>query len=276
MPDWRSAAKARAAQAAPITVVILIGVTIALGLMLYALTQGQLLRAQEERNLENVRFYASLSLFPSLLRSDVASDGASTAYCYTASVLNQGVNPLRFYVTVMPGVLRESFIEVSGDIARVPMDYGGGDFNGRINVKVFLVRDVDGDGLATIVDPSSGGETGVPITSCSRLKSLLNDPSLSVAGLPAELAHPSNVDLGGISLSSLLERHGLNPDQYRVPLWSFYLNPGDSTIIYVYVEPVDRESGTAEPILDGSLILSFHVYYGDSYVLVDAMVMPVR
>ena len=234
-------------QASPITVVILIGLVIAMALGLYALTQSGLARAQFERGVENVRFTLASSVDVVVVSSvsDTSQDGVNV-YCYLVSISSRAPGPLAVYLTVLPGGAREASFDVSNDIDIIPLDYGGTDYQARVNVLVFTVADLDGDGIAGIVDPAQGAEVTSSIIPCSSIR---GDDNLRQAGNPHEMVAPENVELGeGLTLDTTLRLYNLDPTQYMVPLWRLTLQTGDSVLLYIYIEAEDQDTASSRAL----------------------------
>ena len=234
-------------QASPITVVILVGLVIAMALGLYALTQSSLARAQFERGVESVRFTVASNVDVVVVSSssETAPDGVRV-YCYLVSLSSRATGPLTVYLTVLPGGARETSFSVGEDIDIIPLDYGGPDYQARVNVLVFTVADVNGDSIAGIVDPAQGVEITTAIPPCATVR---NDDNLRPAGAPAEMVTPDALELGeGLTLDSILRLHNIDPAQYMVPLWKITLQPGGSTLLYIYVEAEDQDTGSTRAL----------------------------
>ena len=234
-------------QASPITIVILVGLVIAMALGLYAFTQSGIARAQFERSVESARFTVASTIDVVIVSStsDTSQDGVRV-YCYLVSMSSRALGPLAVYFTIMPGGAMESSFSVSEDIDIIPLDYGGTDYQARINVFVFNVADVNSDGIAGIVDSTRGVEVTSNIPPCSTIRS---DNDLRQAGMQAELVTPDRVELGeGLTLDSVLRLYGIDSTQYIVPLWRLTLQPGDSTLLYIYVEAEDQDTGSTRTL----------------------------
>ena len=206
---------------------------------------------------------------------DETGDGEADVYvyCYLVDVLNEGSQPVNVWATLVPGRFDSGRIFVDSNVDVVPYDYGTAPPGGviqRVNVLIFTLSDADLDGEIGVVNPASGNEVFDGVPDCSSIRS---DNSLRQFGEPEALIGPEELELGGqATLDVYLDSFNLQASQYRVPLWSYSLAPGEDVLLLVYVETDDSDSGTAKPL--DQLVMLFTGQWMGGYYLGDAIQLP--
>ncbi len=233
-------AGSRRAQANAVTVAILASAVLALGVVLYGYFSSQASQALMEQGLIDVYSRYSASLYPRLEASfsENTTDGSGIRLsCYVITLHNRGGDPYLVYLSVLPAAEGSSGLRVYPEVSRIPLDYtlltvGGQPIE---RVRVYLVEDVDNDGISEVVGQSGevlGGEPYFP--SCSSIYSNVTAKNLS---LPPELVAPDKVlaGVGGADLATLIGAV-TQVNVGNLPLWAFTVQPGGSITLFVYTE----------------------------------------
>ena len=257
----------RKAQAAPITIVILVAVTILLGLGVFALFQGEASRLVERVSINQATVGVANSLRITIVGSESDNSTAPSIYCFTISIVNVSGGPLSVYVTALP--LSELGASLVTDyLASVyPIKFNALSAEEGLNLRLYLLEDMDGDGLVDLV----GSDPTNPSTLIA-LTSVLPDcrTIYSTASLWDSYVRPStfaSVDSIYISEGFSLEDlyRGFNVDYYPViPLWRFQLQPGDSVTIHLVLALEDPlNPNNILELTSGSLTITVNIagYY---------------
>lgn len=245
---------ARRGQANVITLMILISVTIALALMLYAYFSGAYARQSlVEQRVQLVATYSdniwvNIETFSNATDSNVT--GTSYVYCGVFTLSNRGGSTLRPTITILPGAPEaDGLFHPSRAISRFPIDYSSLPL--KRGLLVWLLKDQDTDG---IVDMLAGQPDGPYRIVLNRTASCLEIYSNSTLKLPQNSLYPTNIQAKDIILDPVSELDLLTlvkkvypaaNQSFYVPAWPFTLDPGESATIYFYAEsPVPLRSLT--------------------------------
>jgi len=262
----------RGGQATPISVVILMAATIVIGLAMFAFFTGIARETSLQQGITNVVHSASVGVNPTIVLRESDESQAPAVYCITVSLTNISGSQLRLGVTLLP------FVKLGGNlypddlvsIYPVHSDTDPANPQAGLNLRLFYLEDIDGDGLVNLVG-NAGLDLGEAVPSC---RTIYNESSYWNSYVePTIYAAWSDVRLPeGFSLEDILRGSGL---QYfpRVPLWIDTLEPGESKTIKLVVATYDFDNPTAIIPLDtAALTITVQV---DRYQYI-ALMVPVQ
>ncbi|WP_338029095.1 archaellin/type IV pilin N-terminal domain-containing protein [Aeropyrum camini] len=233
---------ARRGQANPITVVILVAVTIALALGVYSFFQAQAGQIQRERLLINIVSDTASSIDTDIIGWAYDDSASPTIVCYYIDIMNLSDTTRKYTVTVLPLRQQSNGLYVpTGDISLVPVDQdtpGDG-----VNTYYFSIEDSNGDGLLDVI--GSGGST-IYLDSIPPCQDWRGNPSLT-AGLQAIAINPSSIlmSMGPPSLSELALSYASVNLQKQIPALEIQLDPKAITTLLIVVA-VDDWDQTGE------------------------------
>ena len=201
----------------------------------------------------------------------VESD-ASTApsvYCFTVSISNRSPSPIAVYITVLPITLTLStaFTDELASIYPYPASTDPQALDSYLNLRLYLLKDFDNDGLVDLV-----GSGGTPGTLASLTELMPSCREVYSTSLWDSYIRPS----ANVNLSSIVLIEGFTvEDLYRgfgvayypqAPLWLQTLQPGDNMTLYIALALEDPNDTTRIlKLTHGSLLLVAQVG-GDYYV----------
>ncbi len=267
---------ARRGQANVITLMILISVTIALALMLYAYFSGAYARqGLVEQRVQLVATYTdnvwvNIETFSNITNSNVT--GSSYVYCGVFSISNRAGTTLRPTITILPGAPEaDGLFHPDRAIARFPIDYSA--IPHKRGLLVWLLEDQNTDG---VVDMLAGFPDGpyrivfnrtVPCIDIYR-NSTLKRPQNSLLPLNVMAKNIILDPVSELDLLTLVEKvYPAANQSFLEPAWPFTLDPGESVTIYFYAEsPVPLKSLTLivmAPYENLYLAAGYSVFWSD-------------
>ncbi|BAA79880.2 hypothetical protein APE_0896.1 [Aeropyrum pernix K1] len=256
----------RRGQANPITVVILVAVTIALAMGVYSFFQSQAGIFQRERILVTVLAETASSIDVSIVGWVYDDSESPTIACYYLDVKNLADEPRKYVLTVLP--LSQTFNELyvpTSDISLIPVDQDTP--SDGVNIYFFRVEDASGDGLLDVV--GSGGsiiETSIPSCSYWRTPDGLNDLSSS---LPTKLLEPDDILMAGgpPSLAELSISHANVALAKPIPALELLLNPREARTLLIVITVDDwDQTGEILPIPTSLTLATLAPFEGDHYL----------
>ncbi|MCE4612026.1 MAG: hypothetical protein F7B17_08660 [Desulfurococcales archaeon] len=259
----------RRGQASPITVAILVGVTILLGLGVYAFFQGQAATLLQRLAVENVLLDYARGLDVMLVGVESDTSTAPSVYCFTVSISNKSASPLTIYLTVLPVTITATtaFTDDLASIYPYPASTDPLAPESFLNLRLYLLTDLDGDGLIDLV--GSGGTAGT-LTSLTELMPSCREV-YSTSIWDSYIRPDANAGLSrivlfeGFSVEDLYRGFGVSyyPE---APLWLYTLQPGDNMTFYIALALEDpNDPGSLLKLTNGSLLVIAQVG-GDYYV----------
>ena len=237
--------RGRRGQASPITVVILMAITIAIGLALFAFFTGVATQARQQQGVVAAAYTVASSVNATLVYKESDESQAPYVYCFTLNLANAGGSDIRFGLTVLPAYRVGQNFYFDQLISIIPIHSATlpGNEDAGLNVRLFYLIDLDGDGLVNLVG-NGGVDLGENLPSCRDIYSNINYWANAVR--PTIYVDYSNLKLvEGFSLADLLENSGYSYYP-KAPLWIETLAPGESITVEIVVATYDFNNPTAE------------------------------
>lgn len=223
----------RRGQANLVTIAILVGATLVMALALLSYFTGQAGRASEERGLSDYLATLSYSIDASIVARYSSSAGDYIGYCFVVQVSWAQSTPIRLYLTVLPASrVSPSFIDVDTVLLkRVPRDIVINPGSPVQTVYVYLVSDVDADGLVELV-----GRNNIVVAeylpSCYEM--LTNDTTLSYELASVDIPMDNLYLTPSINLKAFADQAGIS---YDVPVWSLVFDADERVRdIFVFIK----------------------------------------
>ena len=259
----------RRGQATPVTVAILVGITIILGLGVYAFFQGHAATLLQRLAVENVLLDYARGLNASIVGVESDTSTAPSVYCFTVSISNKSPSPITFYLTVLPVTLTTTaaFTDELASIYPYPSSTDPQAPDSYLNLRLYLLKDLDGDGLVDLV--GSGGASGALASLTELMPSCREVYSTSLWDSyirPSTNTGISNIMLfEGFTVEDLYRGFGV-AYYPEAPLWLYTLQPGDNITLYIVLALEDPNDPSRQlKLTHGSLLLLAQVG-GDYYV----------
>ncbi len=252
------------AQAAPITIVILVAVTILLGLGVFTLFQGEASRLLERLSINQVIVGAANSLRVAVVASESDTSTPPSLYCFTISINNVAGGPLTVYITALPlTTLGNSFI--TDYLASVyPIKYNALNVEDGLNVKLYFLEDLNGDGLIDFVgsDPLNPDTTIILSTELPDCRTIYNTQSIWDSYIrPSTYINIDSIYIiaEGFTVKDLYD--GFQVNYYPLaPLWRLQLQPGESVTLHLVIALEDPNNpNNLLELTSGSLIITVNI-----------------
>lgn len=234
----------RRGQASPLTIAILMAVTIAIGLAMFVFFTNVASQAQMQQGVTAAAQTVASNIQTILVLKESDEGSAPAVYCFTLNVSNLGGADLRFGLTVLPAYRVGQNFYFDPLISIIPIHSATlpGNEDAGLNVRLFYLVDLDGDGLVNIIG-NGGVDLGESIPSCRDMYE--NAFYWDNAVRPTLYVDYANLRLvEGFSLAELLENSGYNYYP-AAPLWIESLPPGDSITLKIIVATYDFNNPTA-------------------------------
>ncbi len=262
---------ARRGQASPITIVILMAVTIAIGLALFAFFNSIASEARLQQSITATVFSVAKSINATLVLKESDESTAPAVYCYTINITNLAGGQLRFGITLLPVYRLGQSIYFDDAISIVPIHSStppGGEDRG-LNVRLFYLADSDRDGLVNLVG-AGGLSLGESLPSCRTIYSDVNYwdnavPPTVYADYSDIIVMPDNVEM-----RVLLDGSGYSYYP-KAPIWVVSVGPGEALTIKFVVAMNDPANPTIPIPLDAASLLVTVEIGGKHYV---ALMLP--
>jgi len=239
-----AARRGRRGQASPLTVVILMAVTIAIGLAMFAFFTNVANQARMQQGATAAAFSVANSLQATIVLKESDESAAPAVYCYTLSISNMGGSDVRFGLTVLPAYRMGQNFYFDPLISIIPIHSATlpGNEDAGLNVRLFYLADIDGDGLVNLVG-NAGVDLGEALPSCR--ETYVNTVYWGNAVDPTLYVDYANLKLvEGFSLSDMLENSGF-AYYPKAPLWIETLPPGESVTLRIVIATYDFNNPTA-------------------------------
>lgn len=216
--------------------IILVAVTLALALGVYAYFQSQASTIQRDRALVLLVNQTASSIDANIVSWVSDTSASPTIACYYVDIINIGDEPILFHLTVLP-VEEDAngFYQPTENLRLIPVDQQTGDYN----LYFYRLEDYNADGvLETLgVDGATSVYNGVLDCGTLRADPTLLNSSLTVDPIPASEIH---LTLTRATLSDLAPVvAGVNPI-FPLPVLPVYLNPGERVTLLVHVRIDDN------------------------------------
>ena len=256
----------RRGQANVVSLMILISVTLALAVALYAYFTGMYGQQAVQQSMLQVQATYATSIIVNLQTYSNASTAAGARlYCGVVSLKNIGGQEYRPYVLIIPGAPGATTLIVESSIERVPLDYAVSP--PRRDVMLWFAKDFDQDGIVDMV-AGSPGAYHIALNRTANCTEIYNNATLKSDDLDPQLIEASRIIVDpatGLTLLELVKQAWqAAPDDFTVPAWPIPLRPGELASIQYYVE---------SPVNLNSLTLVVLAPFGDQYLVASYIVL---
>ena len=215
----------RVGQGVAVSVALMTGLTLALGLALYSYFTAHYSKSAYEERIDIIKTRLASVLEYALVYHSSGSMGGLEVACSMMKLYNNGDQPLTLYITVLPLQTTFNSITVTPDIARYPIDQSTGD----TTAYMYEVKDADADGIKDIV-----GSDIIPLTTLSSCSNFISDTSLLSKSLAPEIVDPAEIVISEITLKELANQQG-STLPYGIPVWRITIDPLKAHHILVVV-----------------------------------------
>ena len=257
----------RRGQASPITIVILMAVTIAIGLAMFAFFNNVAAQTRLQQGVTATAYTVASSIQSSIVLKESDETDAPAVYCYTLNLANVGGSDVRFGLTVLPAyrVGQNFYFDQLISIIPIHSSTLPGNEAAGLNVRIFYLVDLDSDGLVNLVG-NGGVDLGESMPSC---RTMYSDTTYwNNAVNPTIYVEYTNLKLvEGFSLAEILDSSGFSYYP-KAPLWIETLAPGESMTLKIVIATYDLNNPTAIiPLTVANAVITAQVN-NDHYIAV--------
>jgi hypothetical protein len=250
-------------QATPITVVILVAVTILLALGVFLLFQGEASQLTQRITLNTIILNTASSLRVTFASTQSDLSTAPSIYCFVVTFTNVGGGPMTYYVTVLPLNKIGTSYFTDNLSAVYPVKVGAVTLEDGLNLRPYILADIDGNGLVNLVgsDPNNPAVLVSLTELMPPCRTIYSDSNLWNSYVRPSIVVPASriMIVEGFSLKDLYD--GLGAQYYpEIPLWRIELGPGESyTMLFVIALDDPNNPGAILELTSGHLVVAANV-----------------